>query len=167
MPTANPTPALEPTPGRTPEQALRALGLTLPEPAAPLAAYVPVVVAGGFAYVSGQGPVAGGAAVAIGHLGAEVTPEQGYQAARVAGINVLAQLKAALGSLDRVARVVKLTVMVASTPDFTGHPGVANGASELLAQVFGEAGRHARSAFGVAALPLGWPVEVDAIVQLA
>ncbi|MDR1824846.1 MAG: RidA family protein [Bifidobacteriaceae bacterium] len=159
-------PTAQPAAGQTPEQALDALGITLPAPTAPLAAYVPVVTAGGFAFVSGQGPLRDGQAVALGRLGAEVSPELGYEAARVAAINILAQLKAALGSLDQVAQVVKLTVMVASTPEFTGHPAVANGASELLAQVFGDAGRHARSAFGVAALPLNWPVEVDAIVQL-
>jgi len=144
---------------------LAELGLTLPQPAAPVAAYVPVVIAGGLAHVSGQLPFINGALV-TGRLGENVTPEQGQAAARACGLMILAQLQAALGSLDRVERVVKLGAFVSSTPDFTGQPAVANGASELMVAVFGEAGRHARSAVGVPVLPLGAAVEVDAIVAL-
>jgi enamine deaminase RidA (YjgF/YER057c/UK114 family) len=144
---------------------LAELGLTLPQPAAPVAAYVPVVIAGGLAHVSGQLPFINGALV-TGRLGENVTPEQGQAAARACGLMILAQLQAALGSLDRVERVVKLGAFVSSTPDFTGQPAVANGASELMVAVFGEAGRHARSAVGVPVLPLGAAVEVDAIVAI-
>jgi len=148
-----------------PAARLAELGLTLPQPAAPVAAYVPVVVAGNLAHVSGQLPFIDGALV-TGRLGENVTPEQGQAAARACGLMILAQLQAALGSLDRVERVVKLGAFVSSTPDFTGQPAVANGASELMVAVFGEAGRHARSAVGVPVLPLGAAVEVDAIVAL-
>jgi enamine deaminase RidA (YjgF/YER057c/UK114 family) len=144
---------------------LAELGLTLPQPAAPVAAYVPVVIAGGLAHVSGQLPFINGALV-TGRLGENVTPEQGQAAARACGLMILAQLQAALGSLDRVERVVKLGAFVSSTADFTGQPAVANGASELMVAVFGEAGRHARSAVGVPVLPLGAAVEVDAIVAI-
>jgi len=146
-----------------PAARLAELGLTLPQPAAPVAAYVPVVVAGNLAHVSGQLPFIDGALV-TGRLGENVTPEQGQAAARACGLMILAQLQAALGSLDRVERVVKLGAFVSSTLDFTGQPAVANGASELMVAVFGEAGRHARSAVGVPVLPLGAAVEVDAVV---
>lgn len=144
---------------------LAELGLTLPQAAAPVAAYVPVVIAGGLAHVSGQLPFINGQLV-TGRLGADVTEEQGYDAARACGLMILAQLKAALGSLSRVERVVKLGAFVNSTGDFTGQPKVANGASELMAAVFGDAGKHARSAVGVPVLPLGAAVEVDAIVAV-
>lgn len=144
---------------------LAELGLTLPEPAAPVAAYVPVVVAGGLAHVSGQLPFIGSDFVK-GRLGEDLSLEQGTAAARACALMILAQLKAALGSLSRVERVVKLGAFVSSTPDFTEQPKVANGASELMAAVFGEAGRHARSAVGVPVLPLGAAVEVDAIVAV-
>ena len=144
---------------------LAALGLTLPQPAAPVAAYVPVVIVGGMAHVSGQISLADGVLIK-GRLGADLTLEQGVAAAQACGLMVLAQLKAALGSLDRIERVVKLGVFVNSTPEFTDHPKVANGASELLVAVLGEQGKHARSAVGVAALPLGVAVEVDAIVAV-
>ena len=147
------------------EQRLAELGIELPTPAAPVAAYVPVVVAGGMAYVSGQLPFVGGQLV-TGRLGDDVSLEQGTAAAQACGLMILAQLKATLGSLDRVERVVKLGAFVNSTMDFTDQPKVANGASELMAQVFGEAGKHARSAVGVPVLPLGAAVEVDAIVAL-
>lgn len=147
------------------EQRLAALGLSLPEPAAPVAAYVPVVVAGGLAHVSGQLPFIGGNLV-VGRLGESVSLEAGAAAARACGLMILAQLKAALGSLERVDRVVKLGAFVASTYDFTDQPKVANGASELMAAVFGEAGKHARSAVSVPVLPLGAAVEVDAIVAV-
>lgn len=144
---------------------LAELGLTLPQAAAPVAAYVPVVVAGGLVHVSGQLPFIGGALV-TGRLGQDVGLERGAAAAQACALMILAQLKAALGSLSRVERVVKLGAFVSSTADFTDQPKVANGASELMVAVFGEAGKHARSAVGVPVLPLGAAVEVDAIVAL-
>lgn len=147
------------------EARLADLGLELPEPAAPVAAYVPVVIAGGLAHVSGQLPFIDGVLV-TGRLGEDVSTGEGYDAARACGLMILAQLKAALGSLDRVERVVKLGAFVNSAASFTDQPKVANGASELMAAVFGEAGRHARSAVGVPVLPLGAAVEVDAIVAV-
>jgi len=144
---------------------LAELGITLPEPAAPVAAYVPVVVAGGLAHVSGQVSIVGGQLLK-GRLGEDLTLEQGVEGARACGLMILAQLKAALGSLDRVERIVKLGAFINSTADFTDQPKVANGASELMAEVFGDAGKHARSAVGVPSLPLGVAVEVDAIVAV-
>ena len=144
---------------------LAELGIELPQAAAPVAAYVPVVVAGNLAHVSGQLPFVAGKLV-TGRLGEDVSLEQGTEAARACGLMILAQLHAALGSLDRVERIVKLGAFVSSTSDFTDQPKVANGASELMAEVFGEAGRHARSAVGVPVLPLGAAVEVDAIVAV-
>ncbi|MFA7603581.1 MAG: RidA family protein [Novosphingobium sp.] len=144
---------------------LAELGLELPEPAAPVAAYVPVVVAGGLAHVSGQLPFIDGVLVK-GRLGADISAGDGYAAARACGLMILAQLRAALGSLDRVERVVKLGAFVNSAADFTDQPKVANGASELMATLFGDAGRHARSAVGVPALPLGAAVEIDAVVAV-
>ncbi len=147
------------------EAKLAELGLTLPEPAAPVAAYVPVVVAGGLAHVSGPVSIVGGQLLK-GRLGEDLSLEQGVEGARACGLMILAQLKAALGSLDRVERVVKLGAFVNSTADFTDQPKVANGASELMVAVFGDAGKHARSAVGVPSLPLGVAVEVDAIVAV-
>ena len=147
------------------ERRLAALGLTLPQPAAPVAAYVPVVVAGGLAHVSGQLPFVEGKLV-TGRLGEDVSIEQGILAAQACGVMILAQLKAALGSLGRIERVVKLGAFVNSTGTFTDQPKVANGASELMAAVFGEVGQHARSAVGVPVLPLGAAVEVDAVVAV-
>lgn len=144
---------------------LAELGLELPAPAAPVAAYVPVVVTGGVAHVSGQIPFIGGELVK-GRLGDDVSLEDGVNAAQACGVMILAQLKAALGSLDRVERIVKLGVFVNSTGSFTDQPKVANGASELMVAVFGEAGKHARSAVSVPALPLGVAVEVDAVVAV-
>lgn len=144
---------------------LAALGIVLPAPAAPVAAYVPVVIAGGLAHVSGQLPFIVGALVA-GRLGEGITLEEGTAAARACGIMILAQLRAALGSLARVERVVKLGVFVNSAGTFTDQPKVANGASELMVAMFGEAGKHARSAVGVPVLPLGAAVEIDAIVAV-
>jgi enamine deaminase RidA (YjgF/YER057c/UK114 family) len=148
------------------ERTLLAMGLQLPEPAAPVAAYVPVVIIGGLAHVSGQLPFVGGKLV-TGRLGEDVSLEAGTAAAQACALMILAQLKAALGTLWRVERVVKLGAFVNSTADFTDQPKVANGASELMAAVFGEAGRHARSAVGVPVLPLGAAVEVDAIVAVS
>ncbi|WP_232491664.1 RidA family protein [Novosphingobium kaempferiae] len=147
------------------EARLAELGLTLPEAAAPVAAYVPVVEAGGLAHVSGQLPFVGGKLV-TGRLGEDVSLEAGAEAAQACGLMILAQLKAALGSLDRVERIVKLGGFVNSTGAFTDQPKVINGASELMVAVFGDAGKHARSAVGVPVLPLGAAVEVDAIVAV-
>ena len=147
------------------EDRLAELGLTLPEPAAPVASYVAVVVAGGFAHVSGQLPFVDGALV-TGRLGEDVSLADGTAAARACGLMILAQAKAALGSLDRVTQVVKLGAFVSSTADFTDQPKVANGASDLMADVFGDAGRHARAAVGVPVLPLGAAVEVDAVLAV-
>ncbi|WP_404479758.1 RidA family protein [Novosphingobium sp. BL-52-GroH] len=144
---------------------LAELGLTLPAAAAPVAAYVPVVVAGGIAHVSGQLPFVEGQLV-TGRLGEDVSLEAGTEAAQACAVMILAQLKAALGSLDRVERIVKLGVFINSAGTFTDQPKVANGASELMVAVFGEAGKHARSAVGVPVLPLGAAVEVDAIVAV-
>ncbi|MDL2352972.1 MAG: RidA family protein [Pseudomonadota bacterium] len=147
------------------EAKLAELGLALPVAAAPVAAYVPVVIAGGLAYVSGQVSFVDGVLVK-GRLGEDVSLEQGILAAQGCGLMILAQLKAALGSLDRVERVVKLGAFVNCTTDFTDQPKVANGASELMVAVFGEAGKHARAAVGAPSLPLGVAVEVDAIVAI-
>jgi enamine deaminase RidA (YjgF/YER057c/UK114 family) len=141
---------------------LAELGLVLPAPAAPVAAYVPTVEAGGFLYVSGQVSFVDGVLVK-GRLGENVTLEEGITAAQGCGLMLLAQAKAALGSLDRITRVVKLGAFIASANTFTNQPKVANGASELMVAVFGEAGRHARSAVGVPVLPLGCAVEIDAV----
>jgi enamine deaminase RidA (YjgF/YER057c/UK114 family) len=144
---------------------LAELGITLPEPAAPVAAYVPAVEHGGLLHISGQISFSEEGNLITGRLGDDMNIERGTEAARRCGIMLLAQMKAALGSLDRVERVVKLGVFVNSTSSFTDQPKVANGASELMQDVFGEAGRHARSAVG-AMLPLGVAVEVDAIVAV-
>jgi enamine deaminase RidA (YjgF/YER057c/UK114 family) len=145
---------------------LAELGITLPAPAAPVASYVPAVEAGGLLHISGQISFAEDGSLIKGRLGEDVDLEGGTAAARRCGIMLLAQIKAALGSLDRVERIVKLGVFVNSSPNFVEQPKVANGASELMQDVFGEPGRHARSAVGVSALPLGVAVEVDAIVAV-
>ncbi|HEX9774356.1 MAG TPA: RidA family protein [Actinomycetota bacterium] len=148
------------------EAALRALGITLPEPAAPVASYVPYTRDGSLVFVSGQLPIRDGALPRTGLVGANVSQEEAIEEARACAVNVLAQLRAAAGSLDDVARILKLTVFVASAPGFRAQPVVANGASELMVEVFGEAGKHARAAVGVAELPLGAPVEVDAVAAV-
>lgn len=140
------------------------MGIELPPAAAPVASYVPVVVQGSFAFVSGQLPFLEGKLV-TGKLGSDLGIERGVQAARACGLMILAQLEAA-DLLDRVARVVKLGGFVACAPDFTDQPKVANGASDLMVEVFGDAGKHARSAVGVPVLPLNAAVEVDAILAL-
>ena len=145
---------------------LAELGITLPQAAAPVAAYVPTVEAGGLLHISGQISFAEDGGLITGRLGEDMDLDVGSAAARRCGIMLLAQIKAALGSLDRVQRIVKLGVFVNSAPSFTDQPKVANGASELMQQVFGDSGKHARSAVGVAALPLGVAVEVDAIVAV-
>jgi enamine deaminase RidA (YjgF/YER057c/UK114 family) len=149
----------------TPEERLERLGVSLPSPAAPVAAYVPCVRTGNLVYVSGQLPLVDGRPTHLGRLGDQVSLEDGVAAARTCAVNLIAALKAELGELTRVRRVVKLTGFVASTPNFTDQPKVVNGASELVGEAFGDAGRHARAAVGVAALPLGAPVEVEAIIE--
>ena len=148
------------------EDKLAELGLTLPQPAAPVAAYVPVVISGGMAYVSGQVSMKDGQLIK-GRLGENMTPEEGIAAAQACGLMIVAQLKAALdGDLSRIVKIVKLGAFVSSTADFVDQPKIANGASELMVALFGEAGRHARSAVGVPVLPLGVAVEIDAIVAV-
>lgn len=151
----------------TPAERLAELGITLPEAPAPAAAYVPVVRTGDLLFVSGQVAAADGSLVATGKVGAAVDLETAQRCARQCAINLLAQLQAALGDLSKVRRVVKLTVFVASDPSFTSPHLVANGASELLGEVFGDAGRHARSAVGAPVLPTDTPVEVEAIVEVS
>ncbi|WP_367124608.1 RidA family protein [Streptomyces phytohabitans] len=151
----------------TVEARLAELGLTLPDVPAPAGAYVPALRSGVYVYTAGQVPFVNGVLPTAGKVGAEVSPERGKELARVCALNALAAVKTVAGDLDRIAQVVKVTGFVASTPDFTGQPGVLNGASELLGEVFGEKGRHARSAVGVAALPLDAPVEVELLVELA
>ena len=144
---------------------LAELGLELPPVTAPMAAYVPAVRTGSLVYTSGQVPIRDGKLAATGKVGAEITAEDAAGLARTCALNALAAVHALVG-LDSVVRVVKVLGFVASAPDFTGQPAVINGASELLGDVFGEAGAHARSAVGVAALPLDAPVEVELIVEV-
>ena len=148
------------------DQRLAELGITLPEAAAPVASYVPAVEANGLLHISGQISFDEDGSLITGRLGESLNLERGQFAARRCGIMLLAQIKAALGSLDRVERIVKLGVFVNSAPDFIDQPKVANGASELMQALFGEAGRHARAAVGVPSLPLGVAVEIDAIVAV-
>lgn len=145
---------------------LQELGIVLPPPAKAVGDYVPTVMTGALLFVSGQLPMADGAVAYRGTVGGTLTLEEGQQAARLAALNVLAQAAGALGSLDRVAGIVRLSGFIAAAPEFTQHAAVMNGASELVGQVFGETGRHTRIAVGVATLPLGVPVEVDAIIAV-
>jgi len=149
-----------------PEQRITDLGLTLPAVVPPVAAYVPAIRTGNYIHTSGQLPMIDGKLPATGKVGAEVTAEEAKDLARQCALNALAAVKAELGDLSLVRRVVKVVGFVASASDFTGQPGVINGASELLGEVFGEAGRHARSAVGVAVLPLDAPVEVEIMVEV-
>lgn len=146
---------------------LSELGITLPTVVPPVASYVPAVSANGFVYTSGQLPMADGAMPRTGKVGAEVSAEDAAADARQCALNALAAIDAEIGSLDRITRIVKVVGFVASAEGFTGQPGVVNGASDVLGQIFGEAGRHARSAVGVAELPLGAPVEVELVVAYA
>ncbi len=141
------------------------LGVALPEVAAPLASYIPAVRTGNLVYTSGQLPMESGQLAGTGKVGAEVSPERGKAMARVCALNALAAVNSLVG-IDAVTRVVKVVGFVASAPGFNGQPGVVNGASELLAEVFGDAGAHARSAVGVSELPLDAPVEVELIVEV-
>jgi enamine deaminase RidA (YjgF/YER057c/UK114 family) len=149
-----------------PAERLAALGLTLPAVAAPVAAYVPAVRTGGFVYTSGQLPTVDGKLLAVGKVGAEVSASDAAGLARTCALNALAAAASAAGGLAAIGRIVKVTGFVASAAGFTGQPQVVNGASELLLEVFGEDGRHARSAVGVAELPLNAPVEVELIAEL-
>ena len=149
------------------EERLAALGLALPQPPGAAAAYVPTVVHGGLVWVSGQLPFRDGSLPRLGVIDRDFTVEEGAEEARYCALNALAHLKAAAGSLERIEQVLKLTVFVASSPKFFAQPLVANGASELLQEVLGERGRHARSAVGVAALPLGTPVELELVAALS
>jgi enamine deaminase RidA (YjgF/YER057c/UK114 family) len=148
------------------EDRLAGLGRTLPGLAAPVAAYVPAVRSGDYVFTSGQLPMVDGSLAATGKVGAEVSAEDAKQLAATCALNALAAIKAEIGDLDRVRRIVKVVGFVASTPDFTGQPGVVNGASELLGEVFGDKGIHARSAVGVVVLPLDAPVEVELVVEI-
>ncbi len=150
----------------TPEERLAELGLAVPEVAAPVAAYVPAVRSGDLVFTAGQLPLRSGELVATGKVGGEVDQATATECARQCVLNALAAVRAEVGELARVTRVVKVVAFVASTPDFTAQPQVANGASELLGQVFGEAGVHARSAVGVPVLPLDAPVEVELVVEV-
>ena len=151
------------------EERLSELGLRVPEVVAPLAAYVPAVLDGSRVYVSGQVPMVDGVLAETGHVGEGeglIAPERAKELAAVCALNAIAAVKSVIGDLDRVERVVKVVGFVASDPSFTGQPGVVNGASELFGAVFGDAGVHARSAVGVAALPLGAPVEVEVVLHV-
>ena len=150
-----------------PSERLAELGLNLPAVPEPLAAYVPAVSQAGLVYTSGQLPTRSGELVATGTVGGVVSVETAAQCARVAALNAVAAVAAAAGGVDEIERIVKVTVFVASTPDFTAQAQVANGASELLGEVFGSAGRHARSAVGVAVLPMDAPVEVELVAAIA
>lgn len=145
---------------------LAELGIELPPVAAPVAAYVPAIRAGELIYSAGQLPFVGGKLPAAGKVGAEVSVDQAVEAARIAALNGLAAVSSVAGGIDQIERVVRVVIFVASAPDFTGQPQVGNGASNLIGEIFGPAGQHARSAVGVAVLPLDAPVEVELVVQV-
>ncbi|CAB4697417.1 unannotated protein [freshwater metagenome] len=149
------------------EQRIAALGLTVPEVAAPVAAYVPAVVTGSYVFTSGQLPFVDGKLPRTGKVGAEVNQDDAADLAQLCALNAIAAVKSVIGDLDRVVRVVKVVGFVASAPDFTGQPFVMNGASKLLGEAFGDAGVHARSAVGVAVLPMDSPVEVELVVEIS
>ena len=151
----------------TVDDRLTELGITLPEVAKPVAAYIPAIISGNLVFTSGQLPVVNGVLPETGKLGAGVSEASGKDLARTAALNALAAVQSVIGSLDRVTRIVKLVGYVASDPSFTGQPGVINGASEVLGEIFGDAGIHARSAVGVPVLPLDSPVELDLVVEFA
>ncbi|MGH9251130.1 MAG: RidA family protein [Acidimicrobiales bacterium] len=150
----------------TPEERLAALGLTIPEVTPPVAAYVPAVRTGSYVYTSGQLPMRDGELMHTGKVGSEVSPDEANECARQCALNALAAVRTQVGDLSAVTRVVKVVGFVASAPGFTAQPQVVNGASELLGQAFGDAGQHARSAVGVAVLPLDAPVEVELVVEV-
>jgi enamine deaminase RidA (YjgF/YER057c/UK114 family) len=148
------------------EARLAALAITLPDAPVPVANYVPTLLAGNLLFISGQISKTADGTVLKGRLGAELTVAQGQEAARASALAILAQAKAAIGDLDRIAQVVKLTGFVAAAPEFTDHPQVINGASDLMVEVLGDSGRHTRAAVGVASLPLGCAVEIDAVLLI-
>jgi enamine deaminase RidA (YjgF/YER057c/UK114 family) len=148
-----------------PEERLAELGLAVPEVAKPVAAYVPAVRSGNFVFTSGQLPMRSGELMQTGKVGDDVSPDEAVECAQQCALNAIAAVKAELGDLGKVKRIVKVVAFVASTPDFTGQPQVANGASELFGSVFADAGVHARSAVGVPVLPLDAPVEVELVVE--
>lgn len=150
----------------TPSARLAELGLELPAVAKPLAAYVPALSVGHQVWTSGQLPLRDGQALYTGKVGADVSPEQGAECARQCALNALAAAASVAGGVDNIKRIVKLVAFVASDPSFTGQPAVANGASQLMGEIFGEAGAHVRSAFGVAVLPLDVPVELELVVEV-
>jgi enamine deaminase RidA (YjgF/YER057c/UK114 family) len=150
----------------TPEERLAAMGLAVPEVAKPVASYVPAVRSGHHVFTSGQLPMRDGQLITTGKVGGAVSAEQATECARQCALNALAAVRAEVGELSNVKRIVKVVAFVASTPDFTGQPGVANGASELFGEVFGDVGQHARSAVGVPVLPLDAPVEVELVVEV-
>jgi enamine deaminase RidA (YjgF/YER057c/UK114 family) len=150
----------------TPEERVSELGLAIPEVPKPVAAYVPAVRTGNHIYTSGQLPMQDGRLLMTGKVGGEVSAEDGTACAQRCALNAIAAVKSVIGDLSSVVRVVKVVAFIASTPDFTGLPGVANGASELIGKVFGDAGQHARSAVGVPVLPLDAPVEVEMVVEV-
>jgi enamine deaminase RidA (YjgF/YER057c/UK114 family) len=150
-----------------PEDRLAELGLSVPDVAKPVAAYVPAVRSGDHVYTSGQLPMRNGELMVTGKVGGDVSPEEATECAQQCVLNAIAAVKSVVGDLDKVVQVVKVVAFIASTPDFTGQPQVANGASELLGKVFGDAGIHARSAVGVPVLPLDSPVEVELVVRVA
>ncbi|MEU0520894.1 RidA family protein [Streptosporangium sp. NPDC006007] len=150
----------------TPEERLTELGLKLPEVVPPLAAYVPAVRTGNYVYTSGQLPMVDGKLPATGKVGAEVSPEEARELARICALNALAAVKSVIGDLSGIVRIVKVLAFVASDPGFGGQPQVVNGASELLAEVLGDAGKHARSAVGVAVLPANAPIEIELIAEV-
>jgi enamine deaminase RidA (YjgF/YER057c/UK114 family) len=152
--------------GRSPEERLSALGLRLPAVTPPLAAYLPAVRTGNYVYTAGQLPLVDGNLVAAGKVGAQVSAAEASSLARTCALNALAAVVSVTGSLGAIRRIVKLTGFVASAPDFTGQPQVVNGASELLLEIFGDAGRHARSAVGMAVLPMDAPVEIELIAEV-
>ena len=149
------------------EQTLSELGLTLPEVATPAGSYLPAMISGNLVFTAGQIPVIEGKLMATGKLGAEITVEYGAEIAQRCALNALAAVKSVIGDLDRVKQVVKIVGFVSSVPEFTSQPAVINGASEFLQQVFGDAGKHARSAVGVSVLPLDAPVEIELIVEFS
>ena len=151
----------------SPEARLKALGIQLPPAPTPVASYVPAVRTGNLVFLAGQGPLAGGKPTVTGKVGAELTEEEGNKAARATILNSLAALRAEIGSLDRVRRIVKLVGWVNSAPGFTRQPWVINGASDLLVEIFGDAGKHARSSVGANELPFNIPVEIELIVEIA
>jgi enamine deaminase RidA (YjgF/YER057c/UK114 family) len=149
-----------------PEDRLAALGLSVPDVAQPVTTYVPALRNGNYIFTSGQLPMRSGELMYTGKVGGEISPEEGVECAQQCALNAIAAVKAEIGDLDLVKRIVKVVAFVASTPDFTGQPGIANGASHLFGEAFGDAGVHARSAVGVSVLPLDAPVEVEIIVEV-